>query len=42
MNKTPASGLEFRVRNPLGRKNLTRLVEIFDRLSRASNLGKEG
>ncbi len=29
------------MRNPLGRKNLTRLVEIFDRLARASNLGKE-
>ncbi len=29
------------MRNPLGRKNLTRLVEIFDRLTRASNLGKE-
>jgi len=27
------------VRNPLAKKNMTQLIEIFERLTRASNLG---
>jgi hypothetical protein len=41
LNMSAVSGVEFGVRNPLQRKNITRMVEIFERLTKASNLGRE-